>query len=124
MGTGELVDARANPATGDFRRGSATKPLSAWDKLKAKQAKDALEKKDGDKPVSLVQLAKSAVTVKESTTTYWTAARAGDMRSLERILGKGQDPNELDLNGVSALSWSVMSGKPHITRWLCPPRHG
>lgn len=121
VGTGGLVDARSNPATGDFRQASSsvTKGLSAWDKLKAKQAAQALEKKDGETHVSLVQLAKSVVAVKESTTTYWTAARAGDMRALERLLSKGQDPNELDLNGVSALAWSVVGNHPHITRFLC-----
>lgn len=89
---------------------------SAWEALRKAQAKAKPPAEAS--PRHLLDVVRQKQLHVEEHTTFWTAARKGEMRALERMLNKGQDPNEQDLNGVSALSWTVFGGHTHLLRFL------
>ncbi len=50
--------------------------------------------------------------------TIWSAAKAGDLKQLAELVEQGSPLDELDSNGITALSWAAMADQGEVIRWL------
>ena len=101
-----------------FAFGVTPTKKAGWAALKAHGVTAELQAHGLAKSKSLRDVAAAKQQLLEESTTFWTAARGGDLRTCEIMLDAGQNVNQPDEQGVSALSWAVFGGHAHVVRFL------